>query len=557
MAAVCPEGKDTTKSMLEEGMDPEESLRRTFTYHERTKHHPDRYARSLEYLDWATQPDPFRTYAGAPRVELPRIADSLTASYSDLYIPGRIPPTALSLNGIAALFELALGLSAWKEYRGTRWALRCNPSSGNLHPTEGYAILPSLPGIEAGVYHYVSRDHCLERRCSLEESPPLPSGAFVVGLSSIHWREAWKYGERAFRYCQHDAGHAIAALRYAAAVLGWSAILLECLSDADVASWLGIDQDADFASIDRGDREHPDTALLIHADTATPAIPTLPAEPFRLAVWSGIPNALSPSHVEWEIIDEVAEATLKPTTLLVPEPIPTRLPSLAPSSPLPAATLIRQRRSCLALDGQSSIAAETFYAMLDHLLPRPHVPPWDAVPWAPHLHLGLFVHRVRDVAPGLYLFERNEAVHDRIRAAGRKEFLWQRPRGCPDPLRLFLLAEGDFREISRAVSCHQQIASDGAFSLGMIADFGESIRARRAPWYRRLFWESGVLGQTLYLEAEAAGIRSTGIGCYFDDVFHRIMGFEGDHFQSLYHFTVGNPVEDPRLTTLPPYALLR
>ncbi|TVR64991.1 MAG: hypothetical protein EA420_04215 [Candidatus Competibacteraceae bacterium] len=33
----------------------------------------------------------------------------------------------------------SLGLSAWKQHRGSRWALRCNPSSGNLHPTEGYA----------------------------------------------------------------------------------------------------------------------------------------------------------------------------------------------------------------------------------------------------------------------------------------------------------------------------------------------------------------------------------------------------------------------------------
>ena len=34
-----------------------------------------------------------------------------------------------------------MGLSAWKAYGGNRWALRCNPSSGNLHPTEGYLLL--------------------------------------------------------------------------------------------------------------------------------------------------------------------------------------------------------------------------------------------------------------------------------------------------------------------------------------------------------------------------------------------------------------------------------
>ena len=44
-----------------------------------------------------------------------------------------------------------------------------------------------------------------------------PPHAFLIGLSSVHWREAWKYGERAFRYCQHDAGHAIGTVRIAAA----------------------------------------------------------------------------------------------------------------------------------------------------------------------------------------------------------------------------------------------------------------------------------------------------------------------------------------------------
>jgi len=41
-----------------------------FRYHERTKHAFHRYAPAPGYLDWNTQPDPFRTYAGAPRVRL-------------------------------------------------------------------------------------------------------------------------------------------------------------------------------------------------------------------------------------------------------------------------------------------------------------------------------------------------------------------------------------------------------------------------------------------------------------------------------------------------------
>ena len=114
-------------------------------YHHRTKHHFDRFARSLGHLDWATQPDPFRTFKGAKQVDLPLAADFLTTSYADLYAPFAAPARPLELQNVAILFELAFGLSAWKQYRDNRWALRCNPSSGNLHPTEGYVICARLP----------------------------------------------------------------------------------------------------------------------------------------------------------------------------------------------------------------------------------------------------------------------------------------------------------------------------------------------------------------------------------------------------------------------------
>jgi SagB-type dehydrogenase family enzyme len=534
----------------------------THSYHQQTKHHLHRYARSLGYLDWATQPNPFRTFEGAVPVELPLAADGLHATYADLFTPLAISARPLELRNLAILFELALGLSAWKEFNGNRWALRCNPSSGNLHPTEGYAILPVLPGVEAGVYHYASRDHCLERRCSLRDgaaadlASALPTDSFLVGLSSIHWREAWKYGERAFRYCQHDIGHAIATVRYAAAALGWSALLLDSLADDDVAAILGLNRSADFAGVDTQDREHPDALILVSRQPA-PALPrALSVETIRAGQWSGQANQLSPSHVAWPVIDHAATATWKPPTDWPGRIEPPPLPPLASDCQTSAATLIRQRRSCQTLDGQTAISADIFYRMLDHFLPRPSVPPWDVLPWTPQLHAAIFVHRVTGLAPGLYLLERDQAIHDRLRCALKQTFHWDQPANCPKHLRLYCLMRGDLRHTAKMVSCHQDIASDGAFSLGMIADFTQTIRASGAWWYRRLFWEAGVLGQVVYLESEAAGVRSTGIGCYFDDAFHELLGLNGNEFQDLYHFTVGGPIDDQRLMTLPPYANL-
>lgn len=148
---------------------------------------------------------------------------------------------------------------------------------------------------------------------------------------------------------------------------------------------------------------------------------------------------------------------------------------------------------------------------------------------------------------------RDPAKLDKIKRAMDRRFDWSMPAGCPADLPLRRLQVGDARRLATQMSCAQDIAGDGAFSLGMIAEYRDALFTQ-GPWfYRRLFWECGVIGQVLYLEAEAAGIGATGIGCFFDDPVHQVFGLEGLEFQSLYHFTVGGPVLDRRLTTLAPY----
>jgi hypothetical protein len=258
--------------------------------------------------------------------------------------------------------------------------------------------------------------------------------------------------------------------------------------------------------------------------------------------------------VDWEVVHDVAEATRRPAGIgdgprpALPEPLP---PAPDDGDAL-AAALIRQRRSAVALDRKTSISREAFYSILQRVLPRRGVPPLDALPWEPALHLGIFVHRVDGLAPGLYLLERSDGVHAALARQLGEKARWERPPGCPQDLRLFCIGEHDYRRTAAGVSCGQDIAADGAFSLGMLSELRDRVAAG-AHWYRRLFWESGVIGQVLYLEAEAHGVRGTGIGCYFDDAFHQVVGLEDDRFQSLYHFTVGGPVEDTRLVTHPPY----
>ena len=556
-------------------------------YHEQTKHDFNRYARALGYMDWANQPDPFRRYEGAPLYELPLLAaddDPVAPAYESLFTAQAVPPQPVTLKSLSRFFEYSLSITAWKEYGGNRWALRSNPSSGNLHPTEGYLIIretADLP-LKPGLYHYAPKEHGLEHRWhganeGLEALlQPFPVQSFVVGLSSIHWREAWKYGERAFRYCQHDVGHALGTLRIAGAALGWRVGLLAGLDDRTVSTLLGLHRVHEF---ERAEPEYPELTCVVCPASRPPSplpliIDQAMVEHWNQGDWRGKANRLSRDNpVPWEIIDEVTRASWKTSTEPAEDqrsPCPTLTPdrggedrSPGPGSGrISAHRIIHQRRSAVAFDGTTSITAQQWFTMLERIMPHPNRPvaqrpmPWDSLPWDPTIHLALFVHRIDGLQPGLYMLLRNPdpALKEIFQRAMHRQFTWTVPEQCPSALQLYLLEGGNAQRLAMQLNCHQEIAGAGAFSLGMIAEFEASLE-KHGPWfYKRLFWETGLIGQVLYLEAEAAGVRATGIGCFFDDPVHRVLGWYPDgQFQALYHFTVGGAVEDHRLTTLPPY----
>ena len=52
-------------------VDNEKAVQEVVRYHEETKHHYDRYARSAGYMDWDNQPNPFRFYENTDTLGLP------------------------------------------------------------------------------------------------------------------------------------------------------------------------------------------------------------------------------------------------------------------------------------------------------------------------------------------------------------------------------------------------------------------------------------------------------------------------------------------------------
>ena len=535
-------------------------LKDIFQYHNNSKHGYYSFAPGPGYMDWDSQPDPFRKYEGAETVSLRQTPPKERPFFSEALKGSLFDSSQVNFDSISQLFYDSLAISAWKSYQGTKWALRVNPSSGNLHPTESYLISGPIMGLTNSptISHYSPLSHSLEIRANFPNEvwtkmvKGLPVDTIFIGLSSIYWREAWKYGLRAFRYCHHDLGHAMAAINFSCACLGWRANLVDRFSTKDLECILGLVQ------TNENEIEVPDCliAIIPNQDLSNFNInEPINADDFLKLTWHGTPNILSSDHVEWTGIQEVSENCEKPFTESYPnlDIDLEHLPNLLDNDTFSLQKAIHQRRSAVSMDRKTRIDRTTFYQFLIKATPQLNPIPFQSFSWEPQVHLGLFVHRVNDLPAGLYFLLRNKNHLEELKEKFKSKFLWEKPEACPEDLGLFLLEQGDYLGASKSVSCGQDIAGDGCFSLGMISAFEKPLTQYGSWFYPRLFWECGAIGQVLYLQAEVSGIRSTGIGCFFDDPVHDIFGIKDMSYQTLYHFTVGGPVEDTRLTTLPPY----
>ncbi len=513
------------------------SLQIVYQYHEETKHAQHKYARSLGYMDWATQPNPFRTYNGANILKLPLAMKNSTPPYS--LLDTNLPSAPLVKESISQLMQFSMGLAAYKESGGSSWAVRCNASSGNLHPTETYLVLPPImqeQNATSSIYHYKPKEHDLEELANFETEfwNELPKDSFIVGLSSISWREVWKYGERAFRYTQLDAGHAWQAVVVSAKMLGWKVSRLDSVNDADISTILGLTQKDRFF-----EDENPDMLFVVspqYVDSELSVDALVKSVPLK---FEGIANQLSPSMQNWDIIPAIEEATSQ-AQIAQPTAIRSEI-TRAPSKE--SKDVVLNRRSVHVMQKDiSTITKEQFHTMLSSVLDSQDAKENSA-------HLVIFIHQVQDYQSGLYILVRNIRDRDDLEEEMDAKFRWSHT----EFEHLYLLQTRDLCATSKAISCSQDIASDGAFSLGMLCNFTDQLKKYGAHRYKELYWECGAIGQQLYLEATSMGLSGTGIGCFLDDDMHRLLGLENNKYQILYHFTVGRGYVDSRIITRSAY----
>ena len=484
-------------------------------YHEFTKHTVEKLRRAQHFLDWANMPNPFRHYEGVPILDLP--ADPPAPQVPALEVLEGRAGTTLAKDGAAFLSQLlfySASISATKRVSSTggTYALRVNPSSGNLHPTEFHFCTRGLVDWPDGLYHYRPSSHMAEQRAIGDFVSKLTdTGApLIFVLTSIAWREAWKYRDRAYRYCLHDIGHAWQSLALAARAMGCESFAVGQFSDEKVSDCCHLNDD-----------EWPMLIVTLNGQSIRVAA----RGPSQTVLFRGEANQLSDEQVLYPRIAQIHAATRVTIETTNPPDRPKSNESGEIELPSPISTgltfgeVVRTRRSALDFRGGDESMS---LAQLATLLASTGKPLFADFCTQPFVQLYLYVHRVEGLATGVYRY-------------------W------PEQAELEILKQGDQQLVAAALSLGQDLAGNACVAFSMIGDFESATRLYGDRGYRYVHFEAGAIGQRMYLAAEALGLRATGIGAFFDDEVHKYLSLAVEQGRVVYHFAVGHPVRDPRL----------
>ena len=222
-------------------------------YHNATKH---TYwsVRGGQGLDWPNQPLPFKIYKDVESIRLPRDGSPITAGLlealgtSPASLEGDSVP---DLGLLARILYFSAGITKRMPYTGGEIFFRAAACTGALYHIDIYLVCGDLPGLEAGIYHFGPHDFGLVqlrkgdyRQVLIEasgEESAIADAPVTVVLADTHWRNAWKYGARAYRHAFWDSGTLLSNMLAAASGAGVPAGVVMSFVDGEVHSLLGLE----------------------------------------------------------------------------------------------------------------------------------------------------------------------------------------------------------------------------------------------------------------------------------------------------------------------------
>jgi SagB-type dehydrogenase family enzyme len=214
-----------------------------------TKHRRDSVGGRV--LDWDSKPGTYKEYPNVPRTKLPPPGGSKGLSFEEVLLARRSGRSysreAIGLTELSYLLSYSTGIT--RRERGHEF--RVVPSAGALYPIETYLCVNRVEGLSPGIYHYDLRAHALERlrdgdngegmAASALDQEMVADSAVTFVWTSVFPRQMWKYGQRAYRYIDLDAGHIGQNLALGCAAQGLGACHIAAFYDDEVNALLGVD----------------------------------------------------------------------------------------------------------------------------------------------------------------------------------------------------------------------------------------------------------------------------------------------------------------------------
>ena len=472
------------------------------SYHEATKHTYVSVRMPGRGLDWANRPYPFKVYLDAKKVALPSEFGSPSSDLPSALSSPRNSGRKVDLRSLAELLFYSAGITRVYRYPfGERYYFRAYPSTGALYQTEVYVVVADVSGLGSGVYHFDPGEFALsliregDYRANLSEltgDEEVKGCDLALVLTSIAWRNAWKYGPRSYRHWFWDGGTLCANVLALVGALGLRHEVLMGFVDEGLNLLLGID----------GRKEAAIAVVPVWSGGASRARERLPLNEVSLRV---LP--LSRREVEYEEVlrayrasrlsdaSEVSRwrdraASMGPLRVEVEgerfkmpgPPAGTRLPPLGEVILRRGST---RRFARLPIEGwKLGFVLRTMYSPLRA----------DFLEGAGSTVTSfLIVNAVEGLRPGSYVYD-----------APRDE--------------LVLLKEGNFRRVAEYLCLEQELGGDASATLFLMAPLEKVLASLGNRGYRAAQFEAGVRAGLAYLAAYSVGIGATGLTFYDEDV---------------------------------------
>ena len=505
-------------------------------YHEETKHSELSVRTSAHYLDRGNKPSPFKVYRDLPSVPLPHDfphpgEDSLAAVKGAL---SRTSGDGVDLRTVAELLFFCAGLTRGVKIGSEPYYMRAASATGALYPIELYVVCGEFQGLNAGVYHFNPLSFALVRLREGDYRPELGAACgkdclaspVTFALTSLAWRNAWKYEARSYRHWFWDSGVVAANLLATAASEGLATRLDIGFVDSKVDRLLGL----------KGGKE----ATVALAPVGIGLAEALPKERREVPEISLEAEPLSNEEAGYPSIWKANEASSFGDLTEVENwrqgfkpPVAgergggTRFPLRLPGEAGLRATRLAEtilRRGSTRKFARQSIPFEALSAIIDSStsdIPLDFLPPKDAL-----VDFYLIANEVQGLPRGSYFFNRGTGSLEQLKA-------------------------GQFRSMSAYLCLEQPLFGDASAVFFLMTDLGHAISSLGDRGYRAAQFEAGVRAGKVYLSSYSLGFGASG-STFYDDAVTEFFSPHAKEKSTMIAVGVGIPAYKARQGTILP-----